>query len=151
LETGMRADMNLHACFPKLMDIQRLTALDYLIVRTSVLDGPPDLHPATPILSPITQVRRKSVQSAVRLMISRELVQQIVTEHGIFYRAGESAKFFVDALQSSYSQQLVNRARWLAKYSNQLDDDEFDSQMNQLLEHWVSEFQDEANSTGSVL
>lgn len=151
LETGMRAVLNLHACFPKLLDIQRLTALDYLIVRTSVLNGPPDLHPATPIVSPITQVRRKSVQAALRLMISRELVQQVATERGIFYRAGESAKFFADALQSSYIQQLMNRAKWLAKYSDQLDDQEFDNRMNEILEHWVSEFQDESGSAGSFL
>ena len=151
LETGMRAVLNLHACFPKLLDIQRLTALDYLIVRTSVLNGPPDLHPATPIVSPVTQVRRQSVQAALRLMISRELVQQVATERGIFYRAGESAKFFADALQSSYIQQLMNRAKWLAKYSDQLDDQEFDNRMNQILEHWVSEFQDESGSAGSFL
>ena len=151
LETGMRAVLNLHACFPKLLDIQRLTALAYLIVRTSVLNGPPDLHPATPIVSPVTQVRRQSVQAALRLMISRELVQQVATERGIFYRAGESAKFFADALQSSYIQQLMNRAKWLAKYSDQLDDQEFDNRMNQILEHWVSEFQDESGSAGSFL
>ncbi|RMA40894.1 ABC-three component system middle component 2 [Rhodophyticola porphyridii] len=150
LETGIRAVLNLYACFPKALDIQRLTALDYLIVRTSVLDGPPDLHPATPIVSPITQVRRKSVHAALRLMISRELVQQVATESGIFYRAGESSKFFVDALQSSYIRQLMNRASWLAKYSDQLDDQEFDKQMDQLLENWVSEFQDESGAAGSV-
>lgn len=151
LETGMRAVLNLHACFPKLLDIQRLTALDYLIVRTSVLDGPPDLHPATPIVSPITQVRRKSVQAALRLMLSRQLVEQVATERGIFYRAGESAKFFVDAMQSSYVRQLMHRATWLANYSAQLDDQEFDNRMSQMLEHWVSEFQDESGSAGSVL
>lgn len=151
LETGIRAVLNLHASFPKLLDIQRLTALDYLIVRTSVLDGPSDLHPATPIVSPITQVRRKSVQAALRLMISRELVQQVATERGIFYRAGETAKFFVDTLQSSYIQQLMSRANWLADYSDKLNDQEFDDRMNQILEHWVSEFQDESGSAGSIL
>jgi lysophospholipase L1-like esterase len=47
LETGLRAVMALHASFPQELDIQRLTALDYLVVRTSLLDGPEDLHPST--------------------------------------------------------------------------------------------------------
>ncbi|MDF9304874.1 threonine transporter [Tritonibacter mobilis] len=143
VETGMRAVVCLHACFPNELDIQRLTALDYLIVRTSLLDGPPDLHPSTPIMTPVTQVRRKAVYAALDLMMSRELVERTITEQGIYYRAGEYSSFFVDALSTSYAQQMLSRARWIADYFAAYDDEAFESLMTDLLDDWVAEFQDE--------
>lgn len=148
LETGARAVLNLHACFPNALDIQRLTALDYLIVRTSVIGGPLDLHPTAPITTPVTQVRRKMVQDALKLMMARDLVRQVVTEDGIAYRAGESSAFFVDAIHTPYLTQLFHRALWLADYSKGLDDEEFDARMKVILDNWVSEFQDEAGGAG---
>ncbi|MBN9982557.1 ABC-three component system middle component 2 [Rhizobium laguerreae] len=143
-ETGMRAVLLLHAHFPRSVDLNRLTAMDYLVVRTSVLNGPQDLHPPTPIMSPVTQVRRKSVQSAVALMMSRGLVEQIVDESGILFQAGDNSEFFVNALQTPYLQQLYERAQWLAAYFKEYSDDSFDELMRTLLKNWVSEFQDEA-------
>ena len=143
VETGMRAVVCLHACFPNELDIQRLTALDYLIVRTSLLDGPPDLHPSTPIMTPVTQVRRRAVYAALDLMMSRELVERTITEQGIYYRAGEYSSFFVDALSTSYAQQMLFRARWIADYFAVYDDEAFESLMSDLLDDWVAEFQDE--------
>ncbi len=49
LEAGVRAVAVLGFAFPRAYDIQRLTAFDYLLVRTHQLGGPDDLHPATPI------------------------------------------------------------------------------------------------------
>ncbi|MBY6153939.1 hypothetical protein KUV47_12010 [Vannielia litorea] len=148
LETGVRAVLNLHACFPKTLDIQRLTALDYLIVRTSVVGGPLDMHPAAPITTPVTQVRRKMVQDALNLMMARDLVTQVVAEDGIAYCAGESSAFFVDAIQTPYLTQLFHRAQWLADFSKDLDNEEFDKRMKVILDNWVSEFQDEVGSAG---
>lgn len=144
LETGFRAVVCLHACFPNELDIQRLTALDYLVVRTSVLDGPHDLHPSTPIMTPVTQVRRKAVYAGLDLMMSRELVERTISEEGIFYRAGEYSSFFVEALTTSYAQQLLQRAKWIAEFFQGYDDSAFESLMSELLNDWVAEFQDES-------
>ncbi|MBY5916505.1 threonine transporter [Rhizobium leguminosarum] len=145
LETGVRAVFVLHAHFPRAVDLNRLTAMDYLVVRTSVLDGPADLHPPTPIMSPVTQVRRKSVQSAVALMMSRGLIEQVVDQSGILFQAGDNAEFFVTALQTPYLRQLYDRAEWLAGYFQNYSDGAFDDLMRNLLTNWVSEFQDEAS------
>jgi hypothetical protein len=144
VETGMRAVVCLHASFPRELDIQRLTALDYLIVRTSLLDGPPDLHPATPIMTPVTQVRRKAVYAGLDLMMSRELVERVIKEQGIYFRAGDYSSFFVDSLVTIYSQQLLRRAEWISDYFKNYDDDAFESLMSSLLDDWVAEFQDES-------
>lgn len=149
LETGVRAVFVLRAYFPRAVDLNRLTAMDYLVVRTSVLEGPADLHPPTPIMSPVTQVRRKSVQSAVALMMSRGLIEQVVDESGILFQAGDNAEFFVTALQTPYLQQLYERAQWLAGFFENYSDEGFDDLMRNLLSNWVSEFQDEASGPAS--
>ena len=143
LETGLRAVMALHASFPRELDIQRLTALDYLIVRTSLLDGPEDLHPSTPITTPVTQVRRKAVYAALDLLMSRELVERSITDQGIYYRAGEYSSFFVEALTTSYAQRLLDRAKWIALYFEEYNETQFDTPMSELLDDWVAEFQDD--------
>lgn len=147
VETGMRALACLHASFPNELDIQRLTALDYLVVRTSLLGGPPDLHPATPLMTPVTQVRRKAVYAGLDLMISRELIERIINEKGIYYRAGEYSSFFIEALTTSYSQLMLHRAKWIAEYFANHDDEAFEGLMRELLDDWVAEFQDENAST----
>lgn len=144
LETGMRAVMALHASFPMELDIQRLTALDYLIVRTSLLDGPDDLHPSTPITTPVSQVRRKAVYDALDLMMPRELVERTISNQGIYYRAGEYSSFFVEALTTKYAQRLLRRARWVAEYFEGYSEAQFNGLMAELLDDWVAEFQDEA-------
>lgn len=144
LETGIRLVFILHAFYPTAVDINKLTYLDYLVVRTSLLDGgPPDLHPPTPIIPPVTQVRRKFVQAAVSLMMTRNLVEQVVEPGGIYYLAGDNSEFFVNAVQTSYLLQLSQCARWLADYFRDYSDEGFEALMGGLLKNWVAEFQDE--------
>lgn len=94
LEAGVRAVTILSAAFPRAFDLQRLTALDYLLVRTSQLGGPDDLHPATPIRTPATEVRRKVVHNALLLMMTRDLVAREVHPDGLRYKAGNWRRLF---------------------------------------------------------
>ena len=150
LESGVRAVLALYACYPAGLDLQRITAMDYLMVRTSLLDGPSDLHPGTPVMTPVTQVRRKTVQDGLHLMMSRDLVSQSATSHGIYFTAGDNSALFVDCLQSFYLQQLKERAEWLTSYFQSYNDEDFDGLMRDLLTNWISEFQDESVSAGAL-
>ena len=47
LEAGIRAVSILGAAYPQSYDLQRLVALDYLLVHTSDVGGPESLHPPT--------------------------------------------------------------------------------------------------------
>lgn len=49
LEAGIRAVSILGAAYPQTYDLQRLVALDYLLVHTGDIDGPDNLHPPTPM------------------------------------------------------------------------------------------------------
>src|SRR3954452_6574849 len=100
LEAGVRIVTVLGAAYPQAFDLHRLTALDYLLVRTSDLNGPDSIHPPTPIRSPDAAVRRRIVQQGLMLMISRDLVERQATAAGIQYIAGENAAAFVDSLRA---------------------------------------------------
>ncbi|MCO1371143.1 hypothetical protein L0Z42_11365 [Burkholderia multivorans] len=91
LEAGIRAVSILGAAYPQTFDLQRLVALDYLLVHTGDIDGPDNLHPPTPTHSAELLVRRKLVEQSLLLMMTRDLVEREVTPDGIKYGAGESA------------------------------------------------------------
>lgn len=141
LEAGIRAVAVLGAAYPRTFDLQRMVAFDYLLVHTSELDGPDDLHPDAPIRTPATEVRRKVVQKALHLMMTRDLVDRVVTDKGIRFCAGEMATSFLDALQSSYVIELKLRAIWLVQHLADYGDDDFDDLMRRFFDQWVVEFQ----------
>jgi hypothetical protein len=148
LEAGVRTVAILGAAFPRHYDIQRLTAFDYLLIRTGRLGGPDDLHPATPIETPATEVRRKIVQDALLLMMTRDLVSRRIDEHGIRYCAGEAASMFLDSLRTPYLIELKKRSAWLVTHLADHSDDEFDQLMRRFFDTWVMEFQNLERSLG---
>jgi len=148
LEAGVRAVAILEAAFPKMYDLQRLTALDYLLIRTQVLGGPPNLHPETPVATPATEVRHKIVQDALMLMMTRELIERHVTMDGLYYSAGETAAMFMSALQTPYLRAVKVRAEWLAHFVADYDHDAFNDLMSKLFADWVVEFQSVEHSLG---
>ncbi|MEA3004449.1 MAG: hypothetical protein QOH81_3237 [Sphingomonadales bacterium] len=149
LEAGVRAVAILGAAYPRSFDLQRLVAFDYLLIRTSKLGGPTDLHPATPIQTPATEVRRKVVQDALYMMMTRDLVSRRVAAHGICYAAGEATSLFLDSLQSPYLRDLKVRAAWLVHHLADYSDDQFDELMRRFFDQWVVEFQTVEQSLGA--
>lgn len=149
LEAGVRAVTVLGASFPNSFDLQRLIAFDYLLIRTQQLGGPNDLHPTTPIQMPATEVRRKVVQRALLLMMTRDLVRREINHDGIRFRAGESAAPFLNSIQTPYLRALQLRASWLVKYFADFNDADFNSVMRRFFDSWVEEFQNIEKSFGA--
>ncbi len=150
LEAGIRAVALLGAAYPKAFDLQRLTALDYLLVRTRDLSGGPEsLHPPTPLRSPEAEVRRRIVHQGLTLMVSRDLARHVAKESGLMYVAGENAAVFLDALQTPYLLKLKDRANWLIRYFSGYSDAEFNAIVRQYFEDWIIEFQEFERSIGA--
>lgn len=148
LEAGMRAVSILGAAYPRTYDLQRLVALDYLLVHTGDIDGPANLHPPTPMHSAELLVRRKLVEQSLLLMMTRDLVVREVTSDGIKYGAGENASTFLTSVSSSYLQALKDRANWLVSSFGDLSDDAFKGVMRRFFDKWVEEFQQIEKSWG---
>jgi hypothetical protein len=148
LEAGVRVVAILGAAFPRAFDLQRLTALDYLLVRTHQLGGPADLHPATPIQTPAPEVRRKVIHGALLLMMTRDLIVREVYSGGLRYKAGESAAPFLNSIRTPYLLALKSRASWLVDYLAAYSDDEFNVLMRRFFDNWIVEFQAVERSLG---
>jgi hypothetical protein len=149
LEAGVRAVAILAASHPRSLDLQRLITFDYLLVHTGDVDGPDSLHPPAPLHSAELLVRRKLVEQALLLMITRDLVQREASVDGIRYRAGENAAPFLEALQSRYLNDLKERAKWLVERFGTCSETEFRAVTRQFFDRWIEEFQIAERSLGA--
>ena len=149
LEAGLRAVALLGAAHPCSFDLQRLVAFDYLLVHTGDIGGPSSLHPPAPLQSAELLVRRKLVQRALLLMMTRELVTRDFGTDGIRYRAGENAVPFLSSLESDYLKALKERATWLVSSLGDHSEQEFRTVMRRFFDDWVEEFQAAERSMGS--
>ena len=148
LEAGIRAVSILWAAYPQSYDLQRLVALDYLLVHTADIGGPESLHPPTPMQSAEFLVRRNLVERALLLMMTRKLVHREITPNGFKYSAGENAATFLTSTSSAYLRQLNMRAGWLAETLGSHSDVEFKAVMRRFVDDWVEEFEYMEHSAG---
>jgi hypothetical protein len=151
LEAGFRAVCILGAAHPAAYDLQRLIALDYLLVHTGDVGGPERLHPAVPLQSAALLVRRRLIENALLLMMTRSLIAREISQEGIRYRAGENAATFLAALETDYLRSLKDRAAWLAEAVGERSDHEFRAIMRRFFDDWVEEFQSAERSLGTEL
>jgi hypothetical protein len=151
LEAGIRAVWILAAAYPRTYDLQRLIALDYLLVHTAEIGGPDNLHPPTPMHSAELLVRRELVQQALLLMMTRHLVERQVAPDGIKYVAGENATTFLSSVTSSYHLRLKDRASWLINAIGSHTDDQLRAMMRRFFDKWAEEFHSIEQSFGSEL
>ncbi len=86
-------------------------------------------------------VRRKLIEHALLLMMTRDLVHREVTTDGIKYSAGENAATFLASVSSAYLSALKDRADWLVSALGGYTDKDFKSVMRRFFDDWVEEFQ----------
>lgn len=113
-ELGFRMVYLLNSLQPAGADLQKLVLLDYAIVYSEDLGGPPSLHTPVPYRGSEYLSRRDIIAQGLYLMSTRGLVAVNMDETGITYFAGETARTMVSALTSSYLRELESRCRWAA-------------------------------------
>lgn len=150
LEAGIRAVSILGTAYPLSYDLQRIMAFDYLLVHTGDVGGPESLHPPNPIHSTELLVRRRLVEEALLLMMTRDLVRRDFTSEGIKYSAGENAATLLASLSSSYLRALKERAAWLVYEFGAYSDQRFRGVMRRFFDDWVEEFQHVERSMGGA-
>jgi hypothetical protein len=148
LEAGIRAVALLGSAYPRTYDLQRMVAFDYLLVHTDDIGGPVSLHPPAPLHTAELLVRRGVVESALMLMMTRDLIDRELSKQGIRYQAGENADSFLSCLQSDYLVGLKERAAWLVEHLGDRTDTEFRAVMTTFFDRWVEEFQSVEHSLG---
>lgn len=140
LEAGVRSLVILTANFPATLDLQRLVDSDYLVVHSGDVNGPESIHPPVPLRQGELLIRRKIIESGLTLMLSRGLINRIVSSKGITYQASDYAKPFVDSLTTPYIRLLVERAHWAVETFGNMDSKEFQNLIGSFFDKWTTQF-----------
>jgi hypothetical protein len=140
IESGLRSLYVLEAVRPRTCDLQRLVIYDYLLVHSQDVDGPPSLHPATPLRSGELLVRRKLVEHGLQLMIRKGLVTKSFSSEGMYYTATEYADPVLKYFRSDYAARCVEISRWIAQRFQSLSDDNLREFIRDNLGRWGTEF-----------
>ncbi|WCP16188.1 hypothetical protein sphantq_04684 (plasmid) [Sphingobium sp. AntQ-1] len=139
LEAGVRALLILDAFAPESFDVATMSLLDYYVVHTGDAGGPQSLHPEITARAGEFFVRRHLVEEGLLLMTRASLIEQVITESGIAFRAHEMATAMIDLFGSPYNTRLAKAAEWLAAEAAAKGVDAFISGLKDGLERWSHE------------
>ena len=142
LECGLRALILLEASGQQNgCDLQRLVFYDYLLVHSGdVPDGPPSVHPPTPLRSGEALVRRQWFERGLLLMLSRELIGRNFSDTGISYASTDITSPFLAYLEEPYTAQLRERAEWVVSQFGEQSDADLVTFFKVNLDRWGGEF-----------
>ncbi len=141
LEVGLRSLLLLTAAHPDCLDLQRLVILDYLLVHSGDLpNGPPSLHPPSPLRAGEVSIRRQLVQQGLLLLEAKGLIARRFDANGIRYVAEDLTPSVLDAYVSPYVHLLRDRAEWAVERAANLPDEEANVLFGETLGRWRSEF-----------
>jgi hypothetical protein len=99
---------------PQGADLQKLVLLDYAIVYSGDLGGPPSLHTPVPYRGGELMSRRSLIEQGLYLMSTRGLVVANASDDGITYYGGPLSLSLVGSLSSTYLDELAQRCDWAA-------------------------------------
>lgn len=150
LETGTRAVIVLEAAYPRALDLARLTWFDHMVVHSADAGGPPSLHPSLPERTGELLIRRRLVEDSLSLMRRVHLVDAVIDEHGVAFRASDEAPAFVELMRTPYAQALKERAAWLAAEFADLSAEELAQRVERRLDRWSIEFRSDAEQPGGA-
>jgi hypothetical protein len=141
LEIGIRSLIILTAVYPRSLDLQFLVFFDYFTVHSGDVEGPDSLHAPLPLRSGELTIKRGLIERGLLLMISRDLVEHLVSSNGFEYRALDNASAFLSMLSSPYINKLKERAEWVAQtYGNSSLHDLKEIEQN-FFRSWSTQFQ----------
>ena len=106
----------LNALHPRKADLQTLMYLDYAVIYTGDLNGPPSLHTPVPLRGAEYISRREIIEQGLYLMAFRAFVDAMATQEGIKYGIGESGPALVDLLGGQYTKDLRDRCNWVSEH-----------------------------------
>lgn len=141
-ETGVRSLCLLAVDLNLTLDLQQLSAFDYLVVHTGDFkEAPISLHPEIPNRTGELVIRRELVERGLSLMEYKGLVKKLPEQSGFSYHATERAKVVLDSLETRYMTELRIRAGWVIDHYLHSKTDAFFTVFNNAFEQWSAEFQ----------
>jgi len=139
-EAGVRSLCLLTEAYPIGLDLPTLVELDYLVVHSGDVGGPPSLHAPVPLRSGEILVRRGLVESGLMLMISRSLVERSLRKDGLYFCATELSAPFVTSFTTRYNRELQERAAWAVNEFAEAEAGELRTRLSALFDNWSTQF-----------
>lgn len=125
-------------------DLQRLAIYDYLLLHSADIEnGPVSLHPATPIRTSELLVRRGLIDSGLKLLESRGLVQRNYRDDGIAFIASPLAAPFLGYFECEYAKRCQDVASWISVMFDAMSARDLEAFMQSRVGKWGVEFTDE--------
>lgn len=140
-EMGLRMATLLLALRPNYADLQKLVLLDYVMVYSADLGGPPSLHPPIPHRGNELFSRRGRIQQGLYLMSSKGIVDVDFLDEGIVYKAGSNCRLLVTSLSSPYFRELEERAGWVAETFGHSSNEELTDRLQLDGRRWGAEME----------
>jgi hypothetical protein len=140
VESALRSLVLLVEAYPTTLDLQKLVYLDYLLVHSADADGPASMHPPTPQRDGEVAVRRDLIEQGLHLLLVRGLAERRATTNGFEYAALDAAGTVIASLETEYSQQLRERAAWVATNFGSRDNNALNQFFRERIGRWGQEF-----------
>lgn len=141
LEIGIRVVALLTALYPERADLARIVLLDHVVLHSSDFAGASSLHPEIPGRVGELGVKRELIRDGITIMGLRGLIVRDLSAAGIYYRASEDARPFLDSMDATYLAHLRARCAWAAGTFGGLDDDDIRARLAVVFGSWVEEFE----------
>lgn len=148
-EAGVRSLCILTEAYPQAFDLPQLVDLDYLVVHSGDVSGPPSLHAPLPLRSGEILVRRGLIEAGLMLMISRGLVARDLRKQGVYFSATELSAPFVTSFATRYNRELRERAAWAVSEFALIGGGELRARLSGLFDTWTPQFHAMPGKLGS--
>lgn len=143
LELGLRALVVLTASFPRSFDVDRLVLLDYCLLHSADLGGPPSVLPTFPTRGGELGIKRSVLEHGIQVMARAQMVDLVATGGGLTYRASEEAMPFLQLVDSPLMITLSEVAAWAASEFGDLPTDDIRDRIRTVANRWTEQWSDD--------
>src|ERR1035437_176439 len=141
IEIGLRVLFILNKFHPKPLSLESLIYLDYFLIHSQdIKDGPPSLHPKYPFRSTEIIIKREIIQTGLKYLLSKELIQVQLSNNGIKYTITNLTSHVLILFESTYANKLQKLCDWLYKRFGDNDEDSLKTIVDTNIEKWGGEF-----------
>lgn len=141
IEIGIRVVALLTALYPVRADLARIVLLDHAVLHSSDFAGESSLHPEIPGRVGELGVKRELIRQGITLMGVRGLIVRDLATAGIYYRASEDARPFLESMDAPYLAHLRARCAWAAGTFGGLNDEDIRARLAVAFGSWAEEFE----------
>ncbi|MFI2077158.1 ABC-three component system middle component 2 [Streptomyces triculaminicus] len=140
LEVGVRALVLLATSFPRPLDLAQLVYLDYAMLHSGEMDGPPSVHPSLPAGPGELAMKRQLLEQGLVVLMRAGLADVQADDSGLMYRASEEGPGFLDLLEAPYVGALRERAQWALAFHHRVPADSR-AATDDITQRWMETFE----------